>query len=183
MGKERWKKNRRRKKNNLAIKNTRLTTKTRALPYTHHHQTLGYTWWRLCRHCAASSLSLRPPPLPLRLKATTKIFVWLDVTKNTERSCEQNETTKRRTTRTANFLNSRWVVKSCLRVLRVSIFQRLGDPIIVCGGFLFNTIAPVFARRAEIFIFFVPTYILLFILLQNELLTNLSTNDNLLHLN
>ena len=50
--------------------------------------------------------------------------------------------------------------------------------------FLFNTIAPVFARRAEIFIFFVPTYILLFkILLQNELLTNLSTNDNLLHLN
>ncbi len=49
--------------------------------------------------------------------------------------------------------------------------------------FLFNTIAPVFARRAEIFIFFVPTYILLFILLQNELLTNLSINDNLLHLN
>ena len=49
--------------------------------------------------------------------------------------------------------------------------------------FLFNTIAPVFARRAEIFIFFVPTYILLFILLQNKLLTNLSTNDNLLHLN
>ncbi len=49
--------------------------------------------------------------------------------------------------------------------------------------FLFNTIAPVFARRAEIFIFFVPTYILLFILLQNELLTNISTNDNLLHLN
>ena len=49
--------------------------------------------------------------------------------------------------------------------------------------FLFNTIAPVFARRAEIFIFFVPTYILLFILLQNELLTNLSTNDNLLYLN
>ncbi len=49
--------------------------------------------------------------------------------------------------------------------------------------FLFNTIAPVFARRAEIFIFFVPTYILLFILLQNELLTNLSTNDNLLRLN
>ena len=49
--------------------------------------------------------------------------------------------------------------------------------------FLFNTFAPVFARRAEIFIFFVPTYILLFILLQNELLTNLSTNDNLLHLN
>ena len=49
--------------------------------------------------------------------------------------------------------------------------------------FLFKTIAPVFARRAEIFIFFVPTYILLFILLQNELLTNLSTNDNLLHLN
>ena len=49
--------------------------------------------------------------------------------------------------------------------------------------FLFNTIASVFARRAEIFIFFVPTYILLFILLQNELLTNLSTNDNLLHLN
>ena len=49
--------------------------------------------------------------------------------------------------------------------------------------FLFNTIVPVFARRAEIFIFFVPTYILLFILLQNELLTNLSTNDNLLHLN
>ena len=49
--------------------------------------------------------------------------------------------------------------------------------------FLFNTIAPVFARRAEIFIFFVPTYILLFILLQKKLLTNLSTNDNLLHLN
>ena len=49
--------------------------------------------------------------------------------------------------------------------------------------FLFHTIAPVFARRAEIFIFFVPTYILLFILLQNELLTNLSTNDNLLRLN
>ena len=49
--------------------------------------------------------------------------------------------------------------------------------------FLFNTFAPFFARRAEIFIFFVPTYILLFILLQNELLTNLSTNDNLLHLN
>ena len=152
MGKERWKKNRRRKKNNLAIKNTRLTTKTRALPYTHHHQTLGYTWWRLCRHYAASSLSLRPPPLPLRLKATTKIFVWLDVTKNTERSCEQNETTKRRTTRTANFLNSRWVVKSCLRVLRVSIFQRLGDPIIVCGGFC-STQSRLFLRDGRRYLF------------------------------
>ena len=63
-----------------------------------------------------------------------------------------NETTKRRTTRTANFLNSRWVVKSCLRVLRVSIFQRLGDPIIVCGGFC-STQSRLFLRDGRRYLF------------------------------